>query len=281
MLIPQSTAHLVVFKAFLSSDHVTEATGKTIAITISKNGGAFASPAAGATNATAIASGWYKVSLGIADIDTLGPLIIRGAEGTIDDVGIVREVMPAVLGLFNVNAQLVEGAPPETSTAMATAVRGEMDSNSTDLNTIVTNTNALVSSVAGLATATALATVGTGVSTIQTAVDTEVAAIKTKTDFLPSAAAGATGGVAIVGSAMTLTPAERDADATAMFNLANGVLTGYTLGRTLRVLLAANAGKVNISGATVNIRDLLDGINAIVATTTADGQRTAMTINQT
>ena len=55
-----------------------------------------------------------------------------------------------------------------------------------------------------LATAAALATVDdfldTEVAAILAAVDTEVAAIKTKTDFLPSATAGAAGGVFIAGS---------------------------------------------------------------------------------
>ena len=50
--IPQSVAIRVTFKAYLASDHATPATGKTIAITISKNGAAFGNPSAGATNAT-------------------------------------------------------------------------------------------------------------------------------------------------------------------------------------------------------------------------------------
>lgn len=93
--IPQSVAYLVLFKAYLSSDHATEATGKTIAITISKNGGAFGNPAAGATNATEISSGWYKVALGTGDTDTLGPLAIRGAVSGIDDVAIALMVVSA------------------------------------------------------------------------------------------------------------------------------------------------------------------------------------------
>jgi hypothetical protein len=72
--IPQSTAKTVYFKAYLSSDHVTEATGKTIAITISKNKGAFGNPNAGATNATEISSGWYNVDLSTTDTGTLGPV---------------------------------------------------------------------------------------------------------------------------------------------------------------------------------------------------------------
>src|SRR4051812_29449254 len=96
--IPQSTSKLVVFKAYLASDHVTEATGKTIAITISKNGGAFGNPNAGATNATEITSGWYKVTLDTTDTGTLGPLAVRGAVALIDDVGILLEVVSATSG---------------------------------------------------------------------------------------------------------------------------------------------------------------------------------------
>ncbi len=87
-----STALLVVFRAYLSSDHVTPATGKTIAITISKNGGAFGNPNAGATNATEISSGFYKVSLDATDTGTAGPLAVRGAEAACDDVGAIYQV---------------------------------------------------------------------------------------------------------------------------------------------------------------------------------------------
>lgn len=97
-IIPQSTAVVVVFKAFLASDHVSEATGKTIAITISKAGGAFGNPNAGATNATEISSGWYKVTLDTTDTGTLGHLAIRGAVASIDDIGIVYQVVKATNG---------------------------------------------------------------------------------------------------------------------------------------------------------------------------------------
>ncbi len=96
--IPQSTSYLLIFKAYLASDHVTEATGKTIAITISKNGGAFGNPNAGATNATEISSGWYKVTLDTTDTGTIGPLAIRGAEAAIDDVGVALTVADANTG---------------------------------------------------------------------------------------------------------------------------------------------------------------------------------------
>lgn len=82
----QSTSVDVTFSAYLASDHVSAATGKTIAITISKNKAAFGNPSAGATNATEIASGVYYVNLSTTDTGTLGPLVLRGAVATIDDV---------------------------------------------------------------------------------------------------------------------------------------------------------------------------------------------------
>lgn len=84
--IPQSVTKRLVLKAYLSTDHVSAATGKTIAVTISKNGGAFGNPSAGATNATEIANGWYYVDLSTTDTGTTGPLIVRGTATGVDDV---------------------------------------------------------------------------------------------------------------------------------------------------------------------------------------------------
>lgn len=94
--IPQSVAKRVAFCAVLASDHYTIATGKTIAITISKNGAAFGNPSGGATNATEIANGWYYVDLSTTDTGTGGPLIVRGTEATpIDDIALLFVVVDA------------------------------------------------------------------------------------------------------------------------------------------------------------------------------------------
>lgn len=84
--IPQSVTKRVALKAYLSSDHVSAATGKTIAVVLSKNGAAFANPSGGATNATEIANGWYYVDLSTTDTGTAGPLIVRGTVSAVDDV---------------------------------------------------------------------------------------------------------------------------------------------------------------------------------------------------
>lgn len=142
--IPQSVAKLVVFRAFLASDHVTPATGKTIAITISKNGAtSFSNPAAGATNATEMASGFYKVSLGTGDTDTVGPLAYRGAEGTIDDVGDVFVVVNATNAGFsalpNAAADAAGGLPIS-------------DAGGLDLDAKLANTNEVTSARMGALT---------------------------------------------------------------------------------------------------------------------------------
>lgn len=93
--LPQSTAARVAFYARLASDHFSPATGKTIAVTLSKNGGAFANPSAGATNATEIANGWYYVDVSTTDTNTTGPLLLKGTEGTIDNVAECFDIVNA------------------------------------------------------------------------------------------------------------------------------------------------------------------------------------------
>jgi len=96
--IPQSVTIRVLLKAYLASDHVSPATGKTIAVVISKNGAAFGNPSGGATNATQIGNGWYYVDLSITDTGTQGPLVVRGTEGTIDDSEVAYNVVDANSG---------------------------------------------------------------------------------------------------------------------------------------------------------------------------------------
>ena len=64
--VPKGVQFTLAFFMKLSSDHLTPATGKTVTVQISKDGGAFA----GATNAAAeIAAGFYKVVLTAAEMN--------------------------------------------------------------------------------------------------------------------------------------------------------------------------------------------------------------------
>lgn len=100
-------------------------------------------------------------------------------------------------------------------------------------------------------------------------VDTEVAAIKAKTDNLPAAPA-ATGDIPT---------ANQNADA--LLDRAAGVETGHTLRQSMRLMLAALVGKVSgAGGTTVTIRDTGDSKDRITATVDADGNRSAVTLDQ-
>lgn len=96
--LAQSTAYTVMLKLFLSSDHVTAATGKTVAITLSKAGGAFGNPNAGASNATEVSNGWYKFALDTTDTGTIGDLIVRGTAASCDDTEQVTQIVSAATG---------------------------------------------------------------------------------------------------------------------------------------------------------------------------------------
>ena len=108
--IPQSVAKRIVFKAFLAADHVTAAgAALTIPVQISKNGGAFANLDTPA-NAISVGNGWYYIQLAIADTGTLGPLIVRGTEGTIDPVELICEVVAATNAGFTALPAVAAGA---------------------------------------------------------------------------------------------------------------------------------------------------------------------------
>lgn len=105
--IPQSITIRVPLQAYLLSDHVSPATGKTIAITVSKNGAAYGNPSAGATNAIEIGSGSYYVDLSTTDTGTLGPLFVKGTEAATDTIiGIYDVVSATTGGLSNLDAAI-------------------------------------------------------------------------------------------------------------------------------------------------------------------------------
>lgn len=97
---PQSTAYTATVRAYLSSDGKTPATGKTIPVQISKNGGAFGNPSAGAVNFTEIGNGWYSYILSTTDMNTVGDLIVVGILTGVDQVDWKISVVKATNGGF-------------------------------------------------------------------------------------------------------------------------------------------------------------------------------------
>jgi hypothetical protein len=55
-------------------------------------------------------SGWYYIQLAIADTGTLGPLVVRGTEGTIDPVELIYEVVAATNAGFTALPAVAAGA---------------------------------------------------------------------------------------------------------------------------------------------------------------------------
>src|SRR3569623_12878 len=159
--LPQSTAYTIMLKVFLSTDHSTPATGKTVAIVISKAGAAFANPNAGASNMTEVSNGWYKFALATQDTDTLGDLVFRATATGCDDAEDRAQVVNAATGgLTNLDAAI---SAEKTKT-------DNLPSDPADASDI----------------AAAFSTVNSTLATIAGYVDTEVAAIKAKTDNLPT-----------------------------------------------------------------------------------------------
>lgn len=66
-----NTTRPLLFLLVQSSDHITPLTGATPTVTISKNGGSFASPSGAVTE---IGNGVYKVAANATDAGTNGPL---------------------------------------------------------------------------------------------------------------------------------------------------------------------------------------------------------------
>jgi hypothetical protein len=89
----QSTAALAtwLFHATVAASGA-DATGLVPVLTISKAGGAFASPD-GSTAVTELTNGWYKVVHAAADLNTEGSLACRLAVATMDTVNVVHEVV--------------------------------------------------------------------------------------------------------------------------------------------------------------------------------------------
>ena len=125
----------MVFRAISSTDHFSPLTGVDPAITIweTGDGAAFKNPAAGATTATEIASGFYKFTLGTTDVDAVGPMAWRAAHAGMDDVGDVYEVVSAFNAGFTgipavvaggTNGLVINGTNSGTVTLAALTVTG-------------------------------------------------------------------------------------------------------------------------------------------------------------
>lgn len=276
--LKQSTAVTVRFGPFLDkTDGVSEETGLTPGIEVSKNHGAFGAR----SSASAVShdtEGWYAVPLDTTDTGTLGKLILKAHDSAnhlpvwMEFVVVPANVYDAIVAgsdYLQTDAVQIEGVDAtnqinaEADTALADydpPTKAELDSGLAALNDL---------DAAGIRTAIGLAAANldTQLAAIDDAVDTEVAAIKAKTDNLPASPAA-------TGDSMALTAAAVDA-------VLDEVVEGtVTMRQLLRVLLAFAAGKTT-GGATTSIafRDQADTKNRIAMTVDTDGDRSATTVD--
>lgn len=282
-----ATSRVVMLKVYLSSDHVSAATGKTIAITISKNGGAFGNPNAGATNATEVSSGWYKVTLDTTDTNTVGDLVVRGTSATCDDSEQTFDVVDsASLGASRLSGDAFArlGAPAGAS------VSADIAAVKTDTAAIKVTTDKFVFTVANMvdsnvidwkgATAPAMtgdsfarlgAPVGASHSADVAAVKTVVDAVNAKTTNLPPDPADASD----IAALFNAIPA-------GILDAAAGVETGWTVREALRVMLATLAGPTSGMGTfTVTIQNPAGSKNRIQGTVDVSGNRSAISYDKT
>lgn len=264
--LPASVAYTHVFKAYLSSDHLTAATGKTIAITISKNGGAFGNPSAGATNATEISIGWYSVALSTTDMNTVGVLAISGTAALVDTVDDRVYVANANTGGWaalpntacTTNASLLTSGTGTAQISNSSGLVALQAAQKVDVDTIKTNP-----------------VVNAGTITFPTG-----ATLASTTNI--TSATGITASTVSDKTGYALTAGEHALLAADILDSAAGIETGKTVRQGLKLILSVCAGKASglDLGAPV-YRDTNDTVNRVTATTDTYGNRTAVTYNVT
>jgi len=152
-----TTAFPLVFFMTDSSDHLTGKTGLTPTVTLSKNGGAFASPAG---TVTEISAGWYKVAGNATDSATLGPLILHATGSGADATEILYAVIinnpqtalatAAALATLQTTANTIAGYIDTEVAAILAAVDTEVGSILTAANAIKVQTDKLTFTVANV-----------------------------------------------------------------------------------------------------------------------------------
>ncbi len=105
--LPQSTTHVRTFPMYLTGTK-TPATGKTVAVILSKAGAAFGA-AAGAV--AEISAGWYKVSLTTVDTGTVGDLAYNCTAASCDPTDFTDQI-----GVDPVNLVQIDGTPNASAT---------------------------------------------------------------------------------------------------------------------------------------------------------------------
>jgi len=133
-LLKQSqTSQALMFLMVDSTDHISGKTGLSPTVTLSKNGGSFASPSGAVTE---VGNGYYKVAGNATDTATLGPLILH-ATGTGADPTDVEYMVVAFdpLSATDLGLSRLDATISSRSTLDASGVRTAIGLASANLDT--------------------------------------------------------------------------------------------------------------------------------------------------
>lgn len=214
----------------------------------------------------ALVSGRIDASVGAMATDTLTATALATSA--------VTEIQS---GLSTLDAAAIRTAVGLASANLDTQLTAIDDYIDTEVAAIKAKTDNLPSDPADASDiAASFTSIASTLTTIAAYIDTEVAAIKAKTDNLPAAPAA-------TGDAMALTSGERTTFAGAILDLTSAIETGLTLRQAVRLIVAAEAGKVSgMATTTVVIRNAVADAKArITATVDSDGNRSAVSTDLT
>lgn len=113
-ILKGGSSDVLLFFLTDSTDHISAKTGVTATVTLSKNGGSFASPSGAVTE---VANGWYKVAGNATDSNTGGPLALHATGTGCDPTDCVFRVVDSALAIYGANIVNIAGAAVSTSTA--------------------------------------------------------------------------------------------------------------------------------------------------------------------
>jgi hypothetical protein len=250
-LLKQSqTAQNLTFLMVLASDHVSPATGLSPTVTLSKAGASFGSPAGAVTE---IGNGWYKVAGNATDSNSLGSLILHATGTAADPTDREYAVVAfdpqdaAALGLTNLDATVSSRLATSgyTTPPTVTAIRTEMDSNSTKL----ANLDATVSSrstYAGADTSGTTTLLSRLTSGRATNLDNLDAAISSRSTYAGADTAGTTTLLTRLPSALTITSGKVDVNDKTGFSLAVAPPTAAAI----RAEIDSNSTKLDVAVST-------------------------------
>lgn len=267
------TSKVIFFYMVDSTDHVTEETGLTLTVTVSKNGAAF-----GAVTGTVaeVATGTYKLTPSAADVGILGPTVFRatatGADSFVVEGCVVAfdpfdAVRMGQSALPNADFDAPGGLPIS-------------DAGGLDLDSKLSETNEITAARMGALTDWID---GGRLDLLLDAIPTTpMRGTDGANTTVPDAAGTAAALHSTTDGLITTVDTVVDALPTLAEILAGGDIDGYTLEETLKLCLASLAGK--LSGAattTITIRAADDSKDRLTATVDASGNRSAITYDAT